>query len=159
MAWQDRFGRRQVGGNIVAEIMTSPEAIVFTWSFVWPLQQDLMVSHAQGVGKCIPRYCRKGRQLDLGESGYLTRISLKNLEPVSNHIWVNACRIRLGLMAMMVIVMIVTVIVMVRVTAMMIVTVIILNTLSPICWLCQHQCQIFNRLNTSIGQSFHQCQV
>jgi hypothetical protein len=91
------------------------------------------MSHGHDVDNCSLRYCRKGRQLDLGESRSPTQISQQNLQPVSHRSWAHVFTFGPGLMAMMVMVMVM-------------VTVMVPKALSPIGWLHQHPCHSFNRL-------------
>jgi hypothetical protein len=61
--------------------------------------------HGHGVGNCSHTSCRKGRQLDLGESRSPTQIFRQNLLPASHQLWVYECAFGLGLMVMMAMVM------------------------------------------------------
>jgi hypothetical protein len=63
-----------------------------------------------------------------------------------------------GLMVVMVMVMIV-IVMMVMVLVMVMVMVMVPKALSQVGWLPQRQCQSINRLNPSIGQSFHKLRV
>jgi len=56
------------GGWRVAEILTSVDIIVRTLSRARPPRRDLTMPHGHGVDNCSLRFCKKGRQLDLGES-------------------------------------------------------------------------------------------
>ena len=47
--------------------------------------------HGHGVDNCILRFCRKGRQLDLGESRSPTQIFLRNQLPASRRFWAYVC--------------------------------------------------------------------
>jgi len=88
-----------------------------------------------GVDNCSLRFCRKGRQLDLGESRSPTQFSQQNLQPVSRRFWAYVRAFGPGLMVMMVMLMV-----------MVMVTVMVPKALSQVGWLCQRQCQSFNRL-------------
>jgi len=64
-------GRRVAGGGrrvAAAEIMTSVDIIVWTLFLARPPRRDLTMPHGHGVDNCRLTFCRKGRQLDLGES-------------------------------------------------------------------------------------------
>jgi hypothetical protein len=67
------------GRGMMAEIMTSVDIIVWTLSLACPPQQDLTMSHGHGVDNCSLRFCRKGRQLNFGESRSPTQIFQRNL--------------------------------------------------------------------------------
>jgi hypothetical protein len=101
--------------------------------------------HGHGFDNCNLRFCRKGRQLDLGESKSLTQIFQQNLLSAFHRLWAYVCALDLGLMVMMVMVMMVVVMVP--------------KAFSQVGWLRQRQCQSFNRLKPSIGQSFHKLKV
>jgi len=62
-------GRRQVAA---AEIMMSANILVWTLFSARPPRRDLSMPHGHGVDICSLRFCRKSRQLDLGESGFPT---------------------------------------------------------------------------------------
>ena len=47
--------------------------------------------HGHGVENCILRFCRKGRQLDLGESRSPTQIFQRNLLLASDQVWAYVC--------------------------------------------------------------------
>jgi len=82
-------GMWQVAGGrwcMLAEIMMSVDIIVWTLSSMWPPQQDLTMPHGHGVDNCSLRFCRKGRQLDLGESRSPTLILQRNLLPTSQQL-------------------------------------------------------------------------
>jgi len=59
------------------------------------------MSHGHGVDNCSRRFCRKGRQLDLGESRSPTQIFQRNLLPASHRLWGYVCTFRPGQMVMM----------------------------------------------------------
>jgi len=61
--------------------------------------------HGHGVENRRLQVCRKGRQLDLGESRFPTQILQQNLLPVSYRLWAYMCAFGLGLMVMMAMVM------------------------------------------------------
>jgi hypothetical protein len=71
--------------------------------------------HGHGVDNCSLRFCRKGRQLDLGESRSRTQIFQRDLLPTSHRLWTYMCAFGLGLMVMMAMVMMAMVIVSVMV--------------------------------------------
>jgi len=58
--------------------------------------------HGHGVDNCSLKFCRKGRQLDLGESRSPTQIFQRNLLPASHRLWAYACTFGPGLMAMVI---------------------------------------------------------
>jgi len=100
--------------------------------------------YGHGVDNCSLRFCRKGRQLDLGESRSPTQFSQRNLQPVSHRFWAYVCAFGPGLMVVMVMVM-----------------VMVPKALSQVGWLCQRQRQSFHRLQAFYwpklpqAQSFH----
>ena len=57
--------------------------------------------HDHGVDNCSLRFCRKGRQLDLGESRSPTQIFQRNLLPASHQLCVIGCALGPGMMVMM----------------------------------------------------------
>ena len=57
--------------------------------------------HGHGVDNCSLRFCRKGRQLDLGESRSPTQIFQRDLLPASHRLWAYVCAFGPGLMVMM----------------------------------------------------------
>jgi len=63
------------------------------------------MSHGHGVDNCSRRFCRKSRQLDLGESRSPTQIFQWNLLLASHRLWAYVCAFRPGLMVMMAMVM------------------------------------------------------
>ena len=89
---------RVAGGRrrIFAEIMTSVDIIVWILSLARPPRQDLTMPHGHGVDNCSLRFCRKGRQLDLGESRSPTRIFQRNLVPAAHQLWAYVCAFGLG---------------------------------------------------------------
>jgi len=95
--------------------------------------------HGHGVDNCSLRYCRKGRQLDLGESRSPTQIVEQNLLPASHRLWAYVCAFGPGLMVMMAMVMMTMVIVSVMV-------IIVPEVLGQVGWLRQRQHQSFHRL-------------
>jgi hypothetical protein len=122
-----------VGGrwHMLAAVMTYIDIVVRTLSLVWPPWQDLMTPQGHDVDNYSLRFCRKGRQLDLGESRCPTQFSLRNLQLVSHRFWAYAYASGRGLMMMMVMVMVVMVMVP--------------KALSQVGWLCRCQSQ---RINT-----------
>jgi len=124
------------GRRVVAKI------IVWTLSLARPPWQDLTMPHVHGVDNCSDRFCRKGRQFELGESRSPTQIVQQNLLPASHWLWAYVCAFCLGLMEMMARVM---------AMAMAIVMVLLLLTIVPVVlrevgWLCQRQHQSFHPL-------------
>jgi len=96
-----------------------------------------MILHAPGVDNCSFRFRRKGRQCNLGVSGFPTHIFLRNHGPAYHQLWVYMCTFGLGLMELMVMAM-----VMAMAMVLVIVIVIILSEeLRQVGWLrqCQHQ--------------------
>jgi len=57
--------------------------------------------HGHGVDNCSLRFCRKGRQFDLGVSRSPTQIFQRNLVRASHQFWAYVCAFGLGLMEMM----------------------------------------------------------
>jgi len=62
------------GWRMVADIMMSVNIIVQTLSLACRLQWDRTMAYGHGVDNWSVRFCRKGRQLDLGESRSPTQI-------------------------------------------------------------------------------------
>jgi len=130
--WRVPGARRRM----LAEIITSVDIIVWTLSLARPPRQDLTMPHSHGVDNCRLRYCRKGRQLDLGESRSPTQIFQRNLLPASHRLWAYVCTFGPGLMVAMEMVL-----------AMVLVMVIILpEVLRQVGWLRQRQRQSFCKL-------------
>jgi len=71
--------------------------------------------HDHGVDNCSLRFCRKGRQLDQGESRSPTQIFQRNLLLASHGLWAYECAYGPGLMVMMAMVMTAMVMVLVMV--------------------------------------------
>ena len=86
--------------------------------------------HGHVVDNCSFRFCRKGRQLDLGESRSPTQIIQRNLLLASDGLWANVCAFGLGPMVTMAMVMMVMV-------TMSVMVIIVPETLRPAGWLCQ----------------------
>ena len=61
--------------------------------------------HDHGVDNCSLRFCRNGRQLDLGESRSPTQIFQRNLLLASPGVWEYVRAFGLGLMVIMAMVM------------------------------------------------------
>jgi hypothetical protein len=101
--WRVAGGRRRM----LAEITTSVDMVVCTLSLARPPRQDLTMPHGHGVDNCILRFCRKGRQLDLGEIRSLTQIVQRNLLSASHRLWAYVCAFGPALMAIIVMAMIV----------------------------------------------------
>ena len=83
--------RREAGGGrlvVATEIMTSVDIVVETLFLAWPLQRDLTIPHGHGVDNCSLRFCKKGRQFDLGKSRSPTRIFQRNQLLTSHRLWV-----------------------------------------------------------------------
>jgi len=57
--------------------------------------------HGHGVDNCSLRFCRNGRQFELGESRSPTQMFQRNLLPASHRLWAYVCAFSLGLMEMM----------------------------------------------------------
>ena len=118
------------GGQLmVAEIVTSVDIIVWTLSLAQPPRQDLTMPHSHHVNNCSLRFCKRGSQLDLGESRSLTEIFQRNLVPASHRLWEYVCAFSLGLMEMMAMAMamaMVMAITMAMVVAMVLVIVIVI---------------------------------
>jgi len=81
---------------------------------VWPPQQDLMMPRDHGVNNCSPGFCRKGRQLDIGESRSPTQIFQRNLLPASERFWPYVYAFGVGLMVMMAMVMVLVMVIIVQ---------------------------------------------
>jgi len=62
--------------------------------------------HGHGVDYCRLIFCRKSRQLDLGESRYPTQIFQRNLLPASHRFWAYVFAFGPGLIVMMAMVMV-----------------------------------------------------
>jgi len=71
--------------------------------------------HGHGVDNCSLRFCRKGRQLDLGESRSPTPIFQRNLLLAPHRLWAYVCAFGPGLMAMVMKAMVMLAMVMVSV--------------------------------------------
>jgi len=95
--------------------------------------------HHHGVDNCSLRFCRNGRQLELGESRSPTQIFQRNLLLASHGLGVYVGAFGLGLMVMMAMVMIV--IVMVSVMVIM-----VPEALRQVDWLRQRPHQSFYTL-------------
>jgi hypothetical protein len=61
--------------------------------------------HGHGVDNCCLRFCRTGRQLDLGENRSPTQIFQRSLLPGFHQLWVYVGPFGLGLMVMLAMVM------------------------------------------------------
>jgi len=83
--------------------------------------------HGHGVDNCSVRFCRKGRQLDLGESRSLTQIFQRNLLPASHRFWAYVCTFGPGLMGM----------VMLAMVMVMVMVIIVSEALRQVGWLRQ----------------------
>ena len=94
--------------------------------------------HDHGVDNCSLRFCRNGRQLELGESRSPTQIFQRNLLLASHGLWAYVGTFGLGRMVMMAMVM-----AMVMVLVMVIT---VLEALRRVGWLRQRQHQSFHRL-------------
>jgi len=90
------------------------------------------MSHSHGVGNCSLRFCRKGRQLDLGESRSPTQIFQRNLLPASHQLWAYVCAFCPGLIAMVTKAMVMKAMVMVSVMV-----IIVSEALRQVSWLRQ----------------------
>jgi len=86
--------------------------------------------HGHGVDNCSLTFCRKGRQLDRGESRSPTQIFQRNLLPASHRLWAYVCAFGPGLMVMMAMVIMALVMVSVMV-------IIVPEALRQIVWLHQ----------------------
>ena len=62
--------------------------------------------HGHGVDHCSLRFCRNGKQLDLGESRSPTQIFQQNLLLAPHGSWAYVCAFGLGLMVMTAMVMV-----------------------------------------------------
>jgi len=103
-----------------------------------------MMPHGHGVDNYSVRFCKKGRQMDLGESGSPTQIFQRNLLPASNRLWVYVCLFSPGLMVMMAMVMMAMV--MMAMVMVSVIVIIVPEALREVGCLCQHQHQSFHRL-------------
>jgi hypothetical protein len=81
-AWRVAGG----GWHMMAEIMTSVDIIVCTFSLAFPSRSDLTMPHGHGVEECSGRFCRKDRQLDIRESRSWTQIVQRNMLLASHHL-------------------------------------------------------------------------
>jgi len=89
--WVTGARHLEVGGRrrlAAAEIMTSIDIIVWTTLLARPPWEELTIPHGNGVENCSMRFCRKGRQLDLGESRSPTQIFQWNQLLTSHWLWV-----------------------------------------------------------------------
>jgi hypothetical protein len=96
--------------------------------------------HDHGVDNCSLRFCRNGRQLDLGDSRSPTQIVQPNLLLASHGLWAYVCAFGPGLMVMMVMVMMAMVMMAMVMTAMVIVSVMVIivpEALRQVGWLRQ----------------------
>jgi len=87
--------------------------------------------HDHGVDNCSLRFCRNGRQLDLGESRSPTQIFQGNLLLASHGLWAYVCVLGPGLMVMMAMVM------MAMAMAAMVMVIIVPEALRQVGWLRQ----------------------
>ena len=94
--------------------------------------------HGNGVYNCSLRFCRNGRQLDLGESRSPTQIFQRNLLPASHRLWAYVCAFGLGLMVMIAMAMAMVVV--------LVMVIIVLEALRQVGCLRQRQHQSFHRL-------------
>jgi len=95
--------------------------------------------HDHGVDNCSLRFCRNGRQLDLGESRSPTQIFQRNLLLASHGLWAYVCAFGPGLMVMMAMVMM-AMVMMAMVMAMVMVSVMVIivpEALRQVGWLRQ----------------------
>ena len=73
------------------EIMTLDDIIVWAQFLARPPRRDLTMPNGHGVDICSLRFCRNGRQLDLGESRSPTEIFQCNLPLASHQLWAYVC--------------------------------------------------------------------
>jgi hypothetical protein len=93
--------------------------------------------HDHGVDNCSLRFCRNGRQLDLGESSSPTQIFKRNLLLASHGLRAYVCVVEPWLMVMMAMVMMAMVIMAMVMTAMVMLSVIVPEALRQVGWLRQ----------------------
>jgi hypothetical protein len=99
-----------------------------------------------GVDNCSLRFCRNGRQFDLGESSSPTQIIQRNLLLASHRLWAYVCAFGPGLMVVMVMVMMAMVLMVMVMTAMLmtamvmvlVMVIIVPEALRHVGWLRQH---------------------
>ena len=94
--------------------------------------------HGHGVDNCSLRFCRKGRQLDLGESRSPTQIFQWNLLLASHLLSAYVCAFGPGLMVMMAMVMMAMVMMAMVMMAMVMVSVMVIivpEALRQVGWL------------------------
>jgi len=136
-----------VSGWRAADIMTSVYIIVWTLSLACPPRRNLTMPHDHGVDNCSLRFCRNGRQLDLGESRSPTRIFQRNLLLASHGLWAYVCAFGLRLMVMLAMVMMAMVIMAMAITAMVMVSVMVIIVPEAL-WYGRWLRQSFYRLRT-----------
>jgi len=100
-------GMWQVAGSgwRAAEIMTPVYIFDCVLSLVRPPRRNLTMRNDHAVDNCSFRFCKNGRQLDLGESRSTTQIFKCNLLLASHGLWAYVCAVEPGLMMMMAMVM------------------------------------------------------
>jgi hypothetical protein len=99
--------------------------------------------HGHGVDNCGLRFCRKGRQLDLGESRSPTQILQQNLLPASHRLWAYVYAFGPRLTVMMAMVMMAMV--MMAMVMVLVVVTIVPEALRQVGWLRQRQHPRFHR--------------
>jgi len=130
--------------RMAAEIMTFIDIMVWTFSLAGPAWQDLTMPDGHCVDNCSVRFCRKGRQFELGESRSPTPIFQRNLLLASHQLWVYVCAFGLGLMEMMAMVMAMAIAMAMAMVLVIVITV--PEVLRQVGWLHQCQHQSFHRL-------------
>jgi len=91
--------------------------------------------HDHGVDNCSLRFCRNGRQLDVGESRSPTQIFPPNLVLASHGLWEYVCAFEPGLMVMMAMAMMVMV--MTAMVMVLVMVIIVPEALRQVGWLRQ----------------------
>jgi len=132
-------GMWQVAGSgwRAAEIMTSVDIIVWILSLARPPRRNLTMPHDHGVDNCSLRFCKNGRQLDLGDSRSPTQIVQRNLLLASHRLWAYVCAFRPGLMVMKAVVMMAMVMMAIVMMMVSVVVIIVPEALRQVGWLCQ----------------------
>jgi len=113
--------------------------------------------HGHAVDNCILRFCRKGRQLDLGESRFPTQIFQRNQLAGSRLFRAYVCAFGPGLLVM--IAMVMMDMVMMTMVMVLVMVIIVLEALRQVGWLHQHQHQASIDWEPSVRQSVHELRV
>jgi len=126
---------------IVVEIIILVESIDWIECLVQWLQLDLTMAYRHAVDNGGHRFCRAGRQWNLGESRSSTQIFKWDLQCTSHWFWPYVCTFCLGMMAMMAMVTMWQVMMAMVILAMVMVSVmvtIVPEVLRQVGWISQH---------------------